>query len=343
MTRRFNCMRVSAALLLAAALFGHATPSRAVDLDRKPSLRANVSVRSDLVTIADFFEGAGTTGSTAIFRSPDLGKTGTVSAAKVVLAAKAAGLYDATAGSLVNVTVTHEARQITQDDIQRLISDAAVKQADLPEGSELQISFDVPLEVHETDANSGNPMHLGGLTYSPITGRFEAIVIFDVGNGVERERLRGSAVEMVPTLNLTRAINRGDIIAADDVVTIKQPRRVVGNVKAIEASQIIGMAAKRTLRPDNQITLADFAPPVLVARGDTVTLVFELPGIMLTARGTAQDSGIKGESVTVLNPTSKRIVHGTVVGQGKVQVVGGILTANADDSASSASNGRQQQ
>jgi len=340
MTYRRTRNSLSTALLLGAALLGQSLPGHAVDLDRKPTLRSNVSVRSDLVTIADFFEGAGTTGTTAIFRAPDLGKTGSVSAQKVVAAAKAAGLYDADAGNLVDITVTHEARQITQDDIQRLIADAAIKQADLASGSELQISFDQPLEPHNTDANSGNPMHLGGLTYSPITGRFEAIVLFDMGTGVERERLRGSATEMVPSLALTRPINRGEIIAADDVVVIKQPRRVVGNAKPLEVNQVVGMAAKRQLRPDQPIAFADFAPPVLVTRGDTVTLVFELPGLMLSARGTAMDNGIKGEAVTVLNPTSKRIVHGTVIGQGKVQVVGGILTANADDTAV---NGRQQQ
>jgi flagella basal body P-ring formation protein FlgA len=323
-------IRVAVTLIAGAAILGSSLTAYAIDLDRKPTLRASISVRSDIVTVADFFEGAGSTGSTPIFRSPDLGKTGTVSAAKVVAAARAAGLFDAAAGTIANVTVTHEARVITQDDMQRLIGEAATKQADLPEGSELQVTFDQPLESRNADPNSGNPMHLAGLTYSSITGRFEAIVIFDEGNGVDRERLRGSATEMVPTLSLTRAVNKGEVITADDISVTKQPRRAVGNAKAIEPKEIIGLAAKRALRPDQQVAFADFAPPTLVTRGDTVTLVFELPGLMLSARGTAMDNGTKGEAVAILNPTSKRIVHGTVIGQGKVQVLGGILTASAD-------------
>jgi flagella basal body P-ring formation protein FlgA len=330
MTHQRNRSRIWGILLLSTASILQGGSAKAIDLDRKPVLRANVSVRSDIVTIADFFEGAGTTGATAIFRSPDLGKTGTVQASKVVAAAKAAGLYDADAGNLANVTVTHEARQITQDDIRRLIADAAARQAELAPGTELQVSFDQPLETHNTDANSGTPMHLGGLTYSPITGRFEAVVLFDEGQNVDRERLRGTAIEMVPTLALTHTVNRGDIIAADDVIVVKQPRHVVGNSKQIEPAQIIGLAAKRALRADAPLALADFSPPLMVTRGETVTLVFELPGLMLSARGTAQDNGTKGETIAVLNPTSKRIVHGTVVGQGKVQVSGGILTATAE-------------
>ncbi len=340
MSQYLNRVRLVAVVLVIATFAGSATPGHAIDLDRKPVLRANVNVKSDIVTVADMFEGAGSTGSTPIFRAPDLGKTGSVSAAKVVLAARAAGLYDADAGSLKEVTVTHEARQMTQDDIQRLILSAAIKQTDLAEGSELQITFDQPLEPHDTDANSGNPMHLGGLTYSPVTGRFEAIVLFDKGTSVDRERLRGTATEMVAVPSLTRAVNRGEIVAQEDISVTKQPRRSVGSFKPLDPSQIVGLAAKRALRPDQPITAADFAPPVLVTRGDTVTLVFELPGIMLTARGTAMDNGTKGESITVLNPTSKRIVHGTVISQGKVQVTGGILTATADATSASATNGR---
>jgi flagella basal body P-ring formation protein FlgA len=344
MTHRLDRLRLVATLFAIATVTGSVTPGHALDLDRKPMLRAAVSVKADLVTIGDFFEGAGTLAATPIFRAPDLGHSGTVPARQVLEAAKAAGLFDATTGSVANVVVTHDARPITQDDVRRLIGDAAAKQADLPKGSELQIALDQPFETHNTDARSGDPLRLAGLTFSPITGRFEAIVLFDVGTGVERERIRGSATEMVPVVTLTRTVDRGEIIAADDIALVKQPRRAIGNFKPIDPQQIIGLAAKRQLRPDQTVSAADFAPPVLVTRGDTVTLVYQMPGLTLTARGTALDNGIKGEAVNILNPTSKRTVRGTVVSQGKVQVIS-TMAALGDDVAmnTSAVNGRTQQ
>lgn len=348
MIPRFDRPSLATLVLALATMTGSATPGHALDLDRKPVLRSSVTVKGDLVTVGDFFEGAGTVAGTAIFRAPDLGHSGTVPAKDVVAAAKAAGLFDASIGTVSNIVVTHEARQITQDDIRRLIGDAALKQADLPNGSTLDLAFDQPFETRNTDANSGDPLRLAGLTFSAVTGRFEAVVVFDVGSGVERQRIRGTATEMVPMLTLTRVIDRNEVISADDITVVKQPRRLAGNARPVDPSQIIGMAAKRQLRPDQAVSAVDFAPPVLVTRGDTVTLVYQMPGLALTARGTAMDNGTKGEAVNILNPTSKRIVRGTVVSQGKVQVISGATTFGDDVAMNTTSNaapanGRTQQ
>jgi flagella basal body P-ring formation protein FlgA len=61
--------------------------------------------------------------------------------------------------------------------------------------------------------------------------------------------------------------------------------------------------------------------PELVQRNETVTLIFEVPGIMLTVRGKAMEAGAEGDLVSVLNPQSKRTVQGTVTGMGTVTVV----------------------
>jgi len=62
--------------------------------------------------------------------------------------------------------------------------------------------------------------------------------------------------------------------------------------------------------------------PELVQRNESVTLVYEVPGIMLTVRGKATESGAEGDIITVLNEQTKRPVQGVVVGAGQV-VVGG--------------------
>ncbi|MDR3494655.1 MAG: flagellar basal body P-ring formation chaperone FlgA [Ancalomicrobiaceae bacterium] len=317
-------------LALVATSFISSAAAAALDLDRKPTLRAAVAVNSDVVTVGDFFEGAGTVGPTPIFRSPDLGQTGTVSAAKVIAAARAAGLYDADPGSLVDVVVTHEAREFGQDDVAKLVADTAMKQFPLPDGSNLVVAFDQPIEPQRTDPHSDQPMRIASLSYWPATGRFDALVMLDQGNGVERLRVRGTATEMVPTPTITHDIARGDVIAPDAVTLTKLPRHIVGSARPADPDQIIGQAARRPLRAGQSVGPADVMPPVLVTRGDTITLVYEVPGLVLTTRAQAMDSGIRGETVGVMNPQSKRIVHGIVVAAGKVQVSGGVLTASAD-------------
>ena len=63
--------------------------------------------------------------------------------------------------------------------------------------------------------------------------------------------------------------------------------------------------------------------PDLVLRNETVTLVYEAPGMVLTIRGRANDSGAKGDVISVLNEQSKRVVQGVIIGPGRVAITTG--------------------
>jgi flagellar basal body P-ring formation protein FlgA len=98
--------------------------------------------------------------------------------------------------------------------------------------------------------------------------------------------------------------------------------------------QAAGLVAKRALPAGKIIRQADLMKPELVARNETVTLVFEAPGIMLTIRGKALEAGTLGDLINVLNVQSKRTVQATVSGPGRVTVTAATprLAATADAS-----------
>ena len=52
----------------------------------------------------------------------------------------------------------------------------------------------------------------------------------------------------------------------------------------------------------------------------TVTMLFDAPGMSLSAVGRALAEGGEGDSIAVLNPTSYRQVVGVVIGPGSVRV-----------------------
>ena len=60
--------------------------------------------------------------------------------------------------------------------------------------------------------------------------------------------------------------------------------------------------------------------PEVVQRNDAVTLIYEVPGVTITARGKAVEAGAEGDIVNVLNEQSKRTVQGVVTGPGRVTV-----------------------
>ena len=61
-------------------------------------------------------------------------------------------------------------------------------------------------------------------------------------------------------------------------------------------------------------------PPDLVARGDSVAIVFETPGVSLSLRGIANESGRLGASVSVTNAASKKVLQAVVIAPGRVSV-----------------------
>ena len=60
--------------------------------------------------------------------------------------------------------------------------------------------------------------------------------------------------------------------------------------------------------------------PELVQRNETVTIIYEVPGIVLTMRGKALEAGAEGDIINVLNVQSKRTIQATVTGPGRVTV-----------------------
>ena len=90
--------------------------------------------------------------------------------------------------------------------------------------------------------------------------------------------------------------------------------------KGKSVTTILGEVAQNTLMAGTVLRVTDTAPPELVARGETVTIVYETPSISLSMRGLSNDSGRMGAVVNVVNVASKKILQATVIGPGRVSV-----------------------
>jgi flagella basal body P-ring formation protein FlgA len=130
-------------------------------------------------------------------------------------------------------------------------------------------------------------------------------------------------------VTLARAFNRGETVRESDILVERMPRNEITADTIARPAAVIGQAARRALRAGQTIRPVDLMKPDLVGRNDTVTIRFEVPGIVLTVRGKALAAGAEGDLVPVLNPQSKRVVQATVDGPGRV-VVGRTLTASAE-------------
>jgi flagella basal body P-ring formation protein FlgA len=115
-------------------------------------------------------------------------------------------------------------------------------------------------------------------------------------------------------------IARGAVLSEGDLTKKSIAVMRVSDGILRNASDVAGREAKRALRAGEFLRNSDLKRPALVAKGANVTMIFESPGIHLTAVGRALAEGGEGDSIAVLNPTSYRQVGAVVTGPGTVRV-----------------------
>ena len=285
-----------------------------------PRLKAQATVASDVVRIGDLVENAGVAAGTPIFRAPDLGQTGTVPSRTVIDAVRPYGLIAVDTRGLSEVTVTHASRTIATDDIEQRIAAALLARYNLGKADNLKISFDRDVRPIELALTSTSEIALTRINYDTQTRRFD--VSFELSGGARTSwRYTGTAVETVEAAVPTRALNRGEILKASDFAVERRPKSEFASEPPASAAEIAGLAARRSVRVGQPLRNADLMKPEIVKKRDMVLLHYAVPGIVLTMRGQAQDSGTEGDVVNVLNVNSKRVIQGIVTGPGRVTIM----------------------
>jgi len=107
----------------------------------------------------------------------------------------------------------------------------------------------------------------------------------------------------------------------DAQVTIE--RRDISNIAdpISNPADAVGQMSRRMLRPGDILRSGQLSSPVLVKRGDAVTMVARRDGIEVSMAGEALDAGGKGAVVRVRNAGSGQVVRMRVAGPGTVEPV----------------------
>jgi flagella basal body P-ring formation protein FlgA len=310
---------LAAAIILGAGIASSSAEPANPNL--KPHLKAHVTVNAGIVRIGDLIENAGVVADIPIFRAPDLGTTGTVPVATIVEAVRPHALVGFDTGGASEITVTRASRDIPITEIERSLAEALATRFNLGPATDVTVIFDRDPRAIQVDPAAQGDIGIARLNYDARGGRFDATLEIPTG-AAQRGllRLTGRAYPTVEVVMVTHAIDRGTVLKAADLTVERRPRTEVGRDAIAGIGHVVGLAARNIIRPGQPLRSVDLTRPDLVQRGQMVTLVFEAPGLTLTMRGKAVESGAEGDTVSVLNEHSKRTVQGVVVGPGHVVV-----------------------
>lgn len=285
-----------------------------------PVLRSQVQVNSDVVTVGDFYSNAGLLAQVPLFRSPDLGQSGRVDATVVAERARAAGLVAASTDGLRDVLVERQSILMDAGRLSAMAADAIAAQNPDVVAADLDILFTRNPQAMHVDPSASEPVRLEQIVWSRNDGRFDMTVEMITANGARKLVLTGTAREMTSVLTLAQPLDKGQLIKPEDLTVLRLPRARVPARSLTDAEDVAGLAARTNLRPGRPLSRGDFERPQLIARGDQVTLVYEVGAMRLTTKGQAMASGAAGDLIDIMNIQSRRTVTGTVMGRGQVRV-----------------------
>jgi flagellar basal body P-ring formation protein FlgA len=285
-----------------------------------PALRSSVTVTSDVVRIGDIVDNAGPVADIPIFRSPDLGTTGAVATDRIVDAIRPHQLIGIDTRGLAEVVVTRASRAISAQEISGRIAQALSGQYGFGDAHDILVNFDRDVRTLQVEPDVTGELQVLSMAYEPRTAHFD--VTFGLTSSMEMRKqsthYTGTAIATVDALVVDHPIDRGQVIKASDVTVLRRPKTDTAVVTDMKG--VVGLAARHPLQPNQPLNAADLMKPEIVARNNTVTIVYQAPGVTLTLRGQAQESGALGDTISVLNSESKRVVQAVVSGPDRVSV-----------------------
>lgn len=122
-------------------------------------------------------------------------------------------------------------------------------------------------------------------------------------------------------------IARGDVIGETDLTYAAVDGNALMSGVPTKMEEVKGMQARRVLSAGQPFRGDDLRRPIVITKGQTVTMQFSAPGVELTAMGRAMSEGGVGDTVTIQNPASFRMIAATVISPGVVRANGGPISA----------------
>lgn len=284
----------------------------------EPGLRPAATVEGPVIRLGDLFADAGPRAADIVAPAPPPGSRTIFDAAWLAATAQEHGLVWRPQSRFDQATVERASRTISLDAItHRLLEEVASRE---PIGN-TEFQFDNPAPRLLVSAESADSIAVEALTIDGRTGRVSAFIAAPAGDAqAERQRVSGRLLRMTDLPVLARPIAPGETITARDVETLRIRADRVAQDSVTDAREMIGKTPRHPLRAHEPLRLVDVQVPVVVHKGDLVTILLETPTMRLTAQGKAVDDGGMNAAIRIANTKSNRVIDATVIGPNLVTV-----------------------
>lgn len=219
------------------------------------------------------------------------------------------------AASLAIVAQAWVASAASADTLKDRIASAIA--ARVPAPGRYKITFAEQEDGMQQQGEAHASWKIAELSFNPGNQTFRATLTTrnQLGNQ-EQATVTGSALPVMDVPALAHDIVAGETVSSSSLTTTEVPAARMSASMITSAETLVGQVARRNMRASTPLFAFDFAKPILVKKGDLVTMSIDIPGIQLSAQGQAMANAGKGDVISIMNTTSRRMVEARVTGSG---------------------------
>ena len=117
-----------------------------------------------------------------------------------------------------------------------------------------------------------------------------------------------------PVTCTTGSVRAGELLSERNVASVQRELAVGNSENAMQFTAAVGLRARADLEPGQPVTRSAVVEPLLIRRGETVTLRVRSGALVISAHGEAKNDAARGEMVRVLCPQSDGDVQARATG-----------------------------
>ncbi|MFO7718735.1 MAG: flagellar basal body P-ring formation chaperone FlgA [Thermodesulfobacteriota bacterium] len=217
-----------------------------------------------------------------------------------------------------HVNVRREGQLVSQEKMVELVQDFIQKQLDRPElasvsfeASQVPQPFTLPNEQWKCEVVPSSSQILSARRFT--------LLFRQQGRLVQKSTVTGRVKAEAEVVTARRDVDRGHVLQSGDL-RVQGQRLSRLDDPVFESSAAVGKRVTRSVRSGQVLDRSILAAPILVNRGNPVTLEAVKGPLTITAKGVAQEDGGLQDTIRVENARSGKEVFGTVVGKDTVRV-----------------------
>lgn len=269
-------------------------------------LKGDHAIKDEFLRLEHVFDGLEAHHEYVLSPAPQPGEEMTLNAYTLNQIATSFGLDWRTNNPYEDITLTRDATVIDAP----LIEQTLINHVDQTTHMDnFQLKLANSHEMFVLDSAHTTELEIKDFNYDPRRQRFTARLVAEDG---QEKTVNGMIEKIAHIPVLKEKVRNGDIISKHDILWIEVPEKMLSSDTVTSEEELVGLTPRRYVYEDKIIQKSDLQAPLIVHKGDQVTMTLASGRLNVSAKGRALDHGARGDVIRVLNTSSNRVIEAHV-------------------------------